>query len=171
MNYRLPAVLVCLFIALNAQAVIITWNFGLDGFQEVPPVVTPGTGTVSAQLDTETLQVQLTGSYQDLLVASTAAHVHGPASSSENAGVFIPLAHSADTSGSLSGAQVLTSEQAGWLLSGLAYVNVHTSRNPGGEIRGQFTPKSVPDAGHSALLLLGALGSLVAVRRWKAAAV
>ena len=41
----------------------------------------------------------------------------------------------------LSGTQTLTLEQFGYLLDGLTYINVHTTINPGGEIRGQVMPQ------------------------------
>jgi MYXO-CTERM domain-containing protein len=45
-------------------------------------------------------------------------------------------------------------------LAGNLYVNVHTSRNQGGELRGQLTPIPAPGA----MALLG-IGGLAAFRR------
>jgi hypothetical protein len=39
----------------------------------------------------------------------------------------------------VSGTTVLTADQMKDLLAGKQYVNVHTAKNPGGEIRGQIT--------------------------------
>ena len=41
----------------------------------------------------------------------------------------------------LNGSATMTDAQAKDLLAGKDYVNVHTAKNPGGEIRGQITPK------------------------------
>ena len=39
----------------------------------------------------------------------------------------------------MSGTAVLTADQVKDLLAGKDYTNVHTAKNPGGEIRGQIT--------------------------------
>jgi hypothetical protein len=39
----------------------------------------------------------------------------------------------------VSGTTVLTADQVKDLLAGKEYTNVHTAKNPGGEIRGQIT--------------------------------
>jgi len=44
------------------------------------------------------------------------------------------------TSGSISGTAVLTPTQVAYLLNGQTYVNVHSTTNQGGEIRGQINP-------------------------------
>jgi hypothetical protein len=83
---------------------------------------------------------------------ATGAHIHGPATEAENAPVLITLCTggacvtdsgtlqvSADITpfvlqqAGLTGAQFLS-----YLNDGLLYVNVHTSLNPAGEVRGQI---------------------------------
>lgn len=83
----------------------------------------------------------------------TAAHIHGPATESEAAGVLTTLcggpAPAATTcevvdgrlsiSGELAGLQGISgAEFAALLDSGMTYVNVHTAQNPAGETRGQL---------------------------------
>jgi hypothetical protein len=53
------------------------------------------------------------------------------------------------------------------IIAGLSYINFHTVRFPGGEIRGQIVPGPIAGAGLPALM---ALGGFVWARRRKAAA-
>jgi hypothetical protein len=69
----------------------------------------------------------------------TGAHIHGPASPGENAGVVIPFM--TGLSGTITGQTNLTSAQALDLAAGRWYVNIHTVAFPGGEIRGQLMPR------------------------------
>ena len=68
------------------------------------------------------------------------------------------------TNGGFSGDVTLSGAQATALLAGQLYINIHTSTNSGGEIRGQLT--AVPEPSTSAALLaVGALGLAVLCRR------
>ncbi len=110
--------------------------------------------------------------FSDLSGNATVAHIHGPtasggtASFTENAGPLIDL-HTlpgwdpSASDGGISGSVVLTAGQATDLMDGKYYINVHTSTNPGGEIRGNLVV--VPEPG-SALLAVAALG-LAGLRR------
>lgn len=70
-----------------------------------------------------------------------AAHIHGPASPSEDASPMIAFDISGPgTNGVLSGFVTVTPEQTVALLNGQTYVNFHTRDNAGGEIRGQIAP-------------------------------
>jgi hypothetical protein len=75
----------------------------------------------------------------------TAAHIHGPATVTQNAGVLVPLTTptAPTVTGSFTGADITASGVSAdsllvLLRAGLTYVNVHTSANPPGEIRGQL---------------------------------
>jgi len=65
-----------------------------------------------------------------------AAHFHGPAAEGANAKPQIPVKVSPLTS-PIDGVATVTADQAKDLLEGKWYFNLHTSANPGGEIRGQ----------------------------------
>jgi hypothetical protein len=66
-----------------------------------------------------------------------AAHFHGPAAEEANAKPQLPIKASQITS-PIEGKATLTPEQAKDLADGKWYFNLHTSANPGGEIRGQI---------------------------------
>ena len=55
----------------------------------------------------------------------------------KNAGVAVAIPNA--TSSPTEGSATLTDAQAADLMAGKYYVNIHTTANPGGEIRGQVT--------------------------------
>jgi hypothetical protein len=111
----------------------------LSGDNEVPtPVETDASGSVTATLDGNALTLE--GSYEGMVVAGPGAHIHGPASEDENAGVLFPLEFD-NEAGTLSGGPfTLTSAQLQQLQDGLFYVNLHSEEHQDGEIRGQLLP-------------------------------
>jgi hypothetical protein len=105
--------------------------------------------------------------FTDLTSAATAGHIHGPttsggtASFTQDAGVLITLDtlpgwNSSRTNGGLTGTVTLTATQATDLLAGKYYINVHTSTNGGGEIRGNLVVVPEPTAAGLAVAGLGA---------------
>ena len=140
----------------------------LTGGQEVPPVATSGIGTCTIILDDVTGSVSVTGSFSGLGSTATAAHIHGLAAPGVNAGIIVALTETGGTSGSVSGGGVLTPAEITGMLGGLTYVNVHTTINGGGEIRGQITA-AVPSMpwSYAAVLAVLALagGAFVLSRR------
>jgi hypothetical protein len=106
------------------------------------PVTSNGTGVGNFVLEGDQLSFSIT--YNGLSGPATAAHIHGPASDAESAGVLIGLNSFAigglGASGVFEGAVTLTAEQLAAVTDGLTYVNIHTAANPGGEIRGQVSP-------------------------------
>lgn len=144
--------------ALPASAQILNFTASLDGAQEVPPVNTPGFGFANVTLDTATGEVNVSGTYQDLLASVSAAHIHGLAPVGANAGVIIPLQLTGTTSGTITGMGFLNAAQIQGMIDFQTYINVHTSLHPGGEIRGQIIPAP------GAIAMLG-VGGLLAIRR------
>ncbi|HVZ43235.1 MAG TPA: CHRD domain-containing protein [Ramlibacter sp.] len=110
----------------------------LSGAQEVPPKTTGGSGTAQVEYDRATNMLHWTVTYSGLTGPATAAHIHGPAAAGANAGVLVPFKVGPSP---ITGEAPITPAQAGDLLAGLWYVNVHTAANPGGEIRGQLSIK------------------------------
>jgi hypothetical protein len=157
----LVAAIVALAIVQPALAAVHNLTINLDGLQETPPVATPGTGSGTATLDDVTLQFTMSGTFQNLIGTSNNAHVHGPAAIGVGpAGVL--FGHAFDfgvTSGTFSFNGVISASHAQTILDGLAYVNIHSTFRPGGEIRGQI----LPEPASLALLFGGLLG--ITVRR------
>lgn len=112
------------------------YDAALSAAQEVPP--NPSTATGQAEVtynrDTSTMSYRVT--YSGLTGPATAGHIHGPAGPGANAGVAVPFANTGTSP--ITGEVKLTPEQLNQLNSGQWYVNIHTARNPGGEIRGQL---------------------------------
>lgn len=118
--------------------------------------------------------------FTDLTGTTTGGHIHGvtassaPASFLENAGVQIGLNalggwNSSATNGGFSGTVALNSTQATALMNGQLYINVHTSTNAGGEIRGQLI--AVPEPSTYALIFAAvAFVGVAWQRRYRAAA-
>jgi len=161
---RLAALVATLAITVmitSADEGTVPLRAKLTGFQEVPPKLSPGTGRFEATVTGSTLSYTLT--YSTLSSNVLAAHIHF-AQPGVNGAIFLFLCGSAANPGpagtptcppdggtvSRSGvtaadilgvpAQGLTAGDFAAALtileSGDAYVNVHTSNHPDGEIRG-----------------------------------
>ena len=128
------------FVRVEAQATNIVWPFTvlLSGAAENPPVNTTGTGAGTLAIEGSNLTYSI--SFSGLSAPATAGHIHGPAPATNNAGVIIPFTVPAAASGTISGTKSLTPDQLADIVNGQAYVNFHTTNNPGGEIRGQIVP-------------------------------
>ena len=107
----------------------------LSGAEEVPPVMAQGSGGGSFRVAEDG---GISGSVTTTGVAGTAAHIHQGAKG-QNGPVIVPLAKNADTY-SVPEGRKLTAAQTEAFKAGNLYVNVHTARNKGGEVRGQLNP-------------------------------
>ena len=117
-----------------------TTTFGakLSGANEVPANASPGSGTLEASLDKRTSVLSWTVTYSGLTGPAKAGHFHGPAVAGANAGVALGFTGSVESP--VKGSATLTAAQIDDLLAGKWYVNLHTTANPGGELRGQVMP-------------------------------
>ena len=129
----------------------------LDGGQEVPAISTTGTGSLELRIDDEAATIDYDLSYENLEGTTTSAsHIH-LGQPNVNGGVSVFLcggggkpacpATSGTVSGTITPADVIGpagqgiapgefAELLNVLRQRLTYVNVHTNKHPGGEIRG-----------------------------------
>ena len=124
----------CSSVSLNTQ----TFGGALSGAQEVPAVTSGGSGSIEATLDKATNKLKYRVTYSGLSGPATMAHFHGPAAAGQNAGVVVAFPNA---SSPIEGEAQLTAAQAADLMAGRWYVNVHSQRNPPGEIRAQVLPR------------------------------
>lgn len=124
---------------LERQANLVAFTTQLRAANEVPPNNSRGNGSVDAVLDKNTNLFRWKVNFTGLTGPATAAHFHGPAAIGANAGVA--LGWSGPIRSPMEGRARLTSAQAADLLAGRWYANIHTARNPGGEVRGQMTAR------------------------------
>lgn len=123
---------------IRSQVVPLHVPISLDGNAETPAVATAATASGALTLIGSQLHYSIT--YSNLSGPGTAAHIHGPAGPGFPAGVLVPLNSPSGTNGTISGVVTLTPTQLTYLLEGLTYINIHSTVNPGGEIRGQIWP-------------------------------
>jgi CHRD domain-containing protein len=107
----------------------------LTGAEEVPPAKTDGKGSGSFRVAEDGT---IAGSVTTEGVKGTMAHIH-QAAKGQNGPVIIPLTKSGDTY-SVPDGRKLTPAQMEALKAGNLYVNVHSDRYKGGEVRAQLQP-------------------------------
>jgi CHRD domain/PEP-CTERM motif len=183
---KLIGVVIAVFmLSAMAKADQLVFTATLTGAQEVPPNASTGLGSALVTLDTVANTLTVNVAFADLVSLTTVAHIHccaGPG------GIAIPattvpsfpgfpvgvttgtylqtfdltLASTYNPAfitahgGTVAGAQAAF---IAGLTSGQAYVNIHTSVFPNGEIRGQLQPGSaVPEPTTLLLLGMGLLG-------------
>jgi hypothetical protein len=151
---RLTLAIAGLFVLLvssQAQAQTVNFTAALHGGNEVPGVSTGsvGTGTVSVNLATQVVTYRI--DVYNMPVGTTASHFHVGANGVAgpvvvNFTVAAGISNDFAISGTVSAVDLVPRAPNGinsWedfiqaLLLGNVYMNVHSTANPGGEIRGQ----------------------------------
>ncbi len=180
-----------LVAAQTSDAAPISYFANLNGPSESPPAPSPGTGFAEVDFDSvlNTMHVQVT--FSGLTTPTTASHIHAatavPFSGNAMVATTVPFFtgfpigvtsgtydHTFDMTLASSynpafvtahGGTVATAEAAlaDALAAGEAYLNIHTTNFPGGEIRGFL---AVPEPTILALLGLGLMGVAGARKRF-----
>lgn len=141
-----------LLTALPASAQVVTMAATLSGGEETPALLTGAVGTASVSVDTVNEELAVTLALFNFATGTTAGHIHiaprgvaGPVvinfpiptartgdlalTFRANASSFVPRPEIGINS-------MTDAIQA--IINGNAYVNIHTSQFPAGEIRGQL---------------------------------
>jgi len=106
----------------------------LGGASEVPAVTTPASGSGWVMIHPDhsvTAKITVSG------MTPTASHIH-MAAAGANGPVIVPFTKEGDNTFVAPPGAKLSDEQYEALKAGKLYVNVHSARNPGGEIRAQL---------------------------------
>ncbi len=111
----------------------------LNGANELPtPITTTAIATASLVLDSLTNELTYKVVTDSFTTTAVIVGMHIHTGTITETGL---VAFGLDLSGT--GVVTLTNEQVYRLLTGGYYINIHTSANPGGEIRGQVYPTSI----------------------------
>jgi len=178
---------VILIAAAQLSAATITYTTNLTGPNESPPNASPGIGFAVVTIDTVANTLLVNVSFSGLLGTTTASHIHcctalplagtaGVATTTPTfagfplgvtSGTYTPLAFDM-TSASTWNPAFVTAEGSianaeaaliAGLAAGDAYLNIHSTVVPGGEIRGFLVPVPEPATwGLAGLALAGLLG-------------
>ena len=143
---------------------VFVFTAALNGASQSPPVASAGTGTTTVTWNTLTNEMTIDITFSGLTAGTTASHIHCCVAPPGNAGVAtavptfpgFPLGVTAGTYSrtfdmtsaasynpgfvTANGGTAASAEAAllAGLLDGRAYLNIHTTAFPGGEIRGFF---------------------------------
>jgi len=154
---------VLMLMTIGSYAQIYNITSTASGANEVPPVASAGTATITGTYDAATSMIMITVNYSSLSSGLAAAHLHAGAVGS-NGPVIVNLAPTTGApSGTITGTFPVASADEAGLIAGNVYINLHTPNNPGGELRGQLslvqdvTDASIPTMGEWGLMALGLL--------------
>lgn len=136
-----PAVSSADTAAAPAPNPVMTKTLQLSSSQEVPANDSKGTGTADISYNKDTKTLTYTVNYSGLTGDATMSHIHGIAPKGANAGVahdLTPVLKKSASGSFMDSVKVGDKINEDSLLMGMYYFNIHTKKNPGGEIRGQI---------------------------------
>ena len=128
----------------SALGAAYDFTINMNGSQEVPVNLVPGTGAGVASYDDVSNLLTWSMTWSDLTGPAAGIHFHGPAGVGTNAAVQVNLGAISGLTSPTFGAVVISEVQEAQLLNSLWYVNIHTEAYPDGEIRGQVTLDGPP---------------------------
>ena len=115
-----------------------TLSGNASGSQEIPTNAATGTATLTGSYNKSTNSLSYTINWTGLSNIVTAAHFHGPASTTETASPLVDITIGTNgVSGNTSGTVTVSDAVESALLDGKIYYNIHTALYPNGEIRSQ----------------------------------
>jgi len=140
-----------MLFAAGANAATFDLQSTIDGAQANAGAGTgsPGIGSATMTYDDVSGLFSWDIAWSGLVGTETIMHFHGPAGPGMNAGVEVNFGSISGISSPSIGSTVITALQGNDLLAGLWYINIHSTVDPGGEIRGQVLPS--PAAGELAI--------------------
>ena len=161
------------FMIEPAHADILNFTATLDGNQASACAGTgsAGTGTGTFTLDTDTGLVNYNITFSGLSGTETVSHVHGPAAACAGASP----AYNLPLGDPKIGNTTLNASSQADMINGLHYVNIHSTVDGGGEIRGQVLQvpadpvPAVSDWGLVVMLLLTLTAGTMAIMRRRTA--
>ena len=116
----------------------IVFYADLSADEESSFTESPGVGRFECQLDRATLKLTWKVTYSNTTSPVTSAGIHGPQTAGSEAAVLIDLGKGGLKS-PIEGSATLSDSDLEYLLTGKMYVNLHTVKYPGGELRGQLS--------------------------------
>ena len=140
--------IVCSFILFGCKkncdnpCVVKKENLKMSGKQEVPARESNASGNITISYNKCENILKYTVTWKNLTGAPVGAHIHGPAARGVNASIkhdfaaLIPKTTSGTFTNEVKVDGIAIVEDS--LLQGLYYINIHTPKFPGGEIRGQL---------------------------------
>ncbi len=129
-----------LFLAASLHAE--TYGAVLTPGQENPPTASSGFGNATVTLDPAHTSINVKLSVSGLTSAINNAHIHGEAPQGTNTGVVINFQPATNIVNGQMNVTFTIDKTLGDRIAAnphLYYVNVHTTQNPGGEVRGQLS--------------------------------
>lgn len=185
---------ILLGFASAGHATVTNYSTTLSGAKESPPNSSPGTGTATVLVNDAFNELRVHADFSGLVAPTTAAHIHcctavpqtGNAAVATTVPSFamFPLnvtsgtydttldllsansynpAFVASHGGTLALAEA---DLLAGIAAGTAYLNIHSSTYPAGEIRGFLVAAPIPEPGKLAMWAMG-LAGLAGVRRWR----